>query len=233
MVNLQELLDSLDVFRKVTGLRLQDVYNTLLKKGWTLGSGSMLAGMHLVIRAFHGKTVRFLEDFWSKSRPDLVVSLVPNFNRAMGESLRRALPGVPLVTILTDIADYPPHFWMERQEQYLICGSDRAVEQALALGHPREKVVRASGMILNPRVYEVQPPGAERRAAAGRELGCATEDPVGMVLFGGEGAAVMEEIARSLPDRPLLMVCGHNEKLRRRLERLPHPAPLFVEGFTK
>jgi 1,2-diacylglycerol 3-beta-galactosyltransferase len=30
MVNLQEVLDTMDVFRKVTGLRLQDIYNLLL-----------------------------------------------------------------------------------------------------------------------------------------------------------------------------------------------------------
>ncbi len=36
LVNLQELLDSLDVFRKLTGRRLQDIYNLMLKKGWTL-----------------------------------------------------------------------------------------------------------------------------------------------------------------------------------------------------
>jgi len=63
--------------------------------------------------------VRLLEAHWRASRPDLVVSLVPNFNRAIGESLRRAAPGTPLVTILTDLADYPPHFWIERQTQYL------------------------------------------------------------------------------------------------------------------
>ena len=37
LVNLQELLDPLDIFRKYTGIRMEDVYNTLLKKGWTLG----------------------------------------------------------------------------------------------------------------------------------------------------------------------------------------------------
>ena len=114
MVNLQELLDSMDVFRKVTGLRLQDIYNLMLKKGWTLGSPQLMVGMHWVIRLFHSKTVRLLEGFWREHRPEMVVSLVPNFNRALGESLARALPGVPFVTILTDIADYPPHFWIER-----------------------------------------------------------------------------------------------------------------------
>src|SRR5579883_2569028 len=122
LVNLQELLDSIDVFRKVTGLRLQDIYNTLLKKGWTLGSPQLIVGMHLIIRMFHGRTVRALIPFWQQSRPDLVVSLVPNLNRAIHDSMQRALSGVPLVSIITDIADYPPHFWMERQKQYFICG---------------------------------------------------------------------------------------------------------------
>ena len=51
MVNLQELLDPLDVFRKVTGRRLQDLYNLMLKKGWTLGSPQLIRGMHLVLVA--------------------------------------------------------------------------------------------------------------------------------------------------------------------------------------
>jgi 1,2-diacylglycerol 3-beta-galactosyltransferase len=232
-MNLQELLDSMDVFRQLTGLRLQDLYNLTLKKGWTLGSPQLMVGMHMVIRLFHRKQVRLLEAHWRASRPDLVVSLVPNFNRAIGESLRRAAPGTPLVTILTDLADYPPHFWIERQTQYFICGSDRAVEQARAMGHPAERVLRASGMILSPRFYEIPAVGAEERAAARRALGLDPATPVGLVLFGGQGAAVMIEIARRLPDRQLILICGHNRKLRAQLERLPRRAPVFIEGFTK
>jgi len=233
LVNLQELLDGMDVFRKVTGLRLQDVYNTLLKKGWTLGSPQLMTGMQFVIRLFHGKTVRVLEEFWKKSRPDMVVSLVPNLDRALCESLERALPGTPLVTILTDIADYPPHFWIERQDQHFICGSDKAVAQARAMGHPEAKVHRVSGMILNPSFYEIAPLTAEDRAAARAKLGFHPELPVGLVMFGGQASAVMLEIARRLPDRQLLLICGHNQKLRAKLQTLPHRAPMFVEGFTK
>src|ERR1035441_6227473 len=155
LMNLQELLDSMDIFRKITGIRLQDIYNLLLKKGWTLGSPQLLAGMHLVIRALHGQTVRMLREYWAAGRPDLVVSVIPNFNRALFQSLKLASPSVPLVTILTDMADYPPHFWIEpRQDQHFICGTARAVEQALALGHGETQVLRASGMILNPRRSE-------------------------------------------------------------------------------
>ncbi len=233
MMNLQELLDTIDVFRKVTGLRLEDLYNTMLRKGWTLGSPQLTAGMHLVIRLFHRKQVNMLVDYWKKSRPDMVVSIVPNFNRAIGESLGKALPGTPLVTIITDIADYPPHFWMERQKQHFIVGSDKAVSQALEMGHSPEMVHRVSGMILNPRFYEMEPlpPAARRQARAA--LGLDPELPVGLVLFGGQGAAVMCDIASQLQDRQLILICGKNEKLGRKLGSLPHRAAIFVEGFTK
>ena len=35
LVNLQEILHELDVFRKVTGVRLEDLYNQALARGWT------------------------------------------------------------------------------------------------------------------------------------------------------------------------------------------------------
>jgi 1,2-diacylglycerol 3-beta-galactosyltransferase len=233
MVNLQEVLDAMDVFRKLTGLRLQDIYNLMLKKGWTLGSPQLMVGMHWVIRLFHPKAVGLLEAFWRERRPEMVVSLVPNLDRALCESLARALPGVPFVTILTDIADYPPHFWIERQVQHFICGSAKAVEQALAMGHAEDKVHRVSGMILNPRFYEMAPLAAGERAAARASLGFDPAKPVGLVLFGGEGSSVMRQIARFLPDRQLLLICGNNARLREKLQTLPHAAPMFVEGFTK
>src|SRR5580658_3118544 len=233
LVNLQEFLDSMDIFRKLTGLRMQDIYNLILKKGWTLGTAQVLKGMHGVIRLFHRQQVRLLEDLWRANRPDLVVSLIPNFNRALFDSLQRALPGVPMVTILTDLADYPPHFWIERQDQYFICGTEKAVQQARALGRPESKIFRTSGMILNPQFYEIAPLTAEDRAAARAKLGFSPDQPVGLVLFGGQGAAVMQEIARDLPERQLLLICGKNDKLARRLRSMPHAAPMFVEGFTK
>lgn len=234
LVNLQEMLDSIDVFRKITGIRLQDIYNLVLKKGWTIGSPQLTAGMHLVIRLFHGQQVKLLERMWRETQPDAVVSLVPNFNRALAEGLRRARPGAPFVTILTDIADYPPHFWIERQEQFLICGSEKAVEQALTLGHSEPMVFRVSGMILNPSFYQIEPLTPARRAAERMRLGLDPERPVGLVLFGGQGSSVMLEIARALSPRwQLILICGHNQKLASKLRALPRQSPVFVEGFTK
>src|SRR5271154_5621520 len=162
LVNLQEVLDPLDVLRRLTGIRIQDMYNKMLRNGWTLGSPQLMRVLQLVVRTYHGPSVRVLEEFWKQHSPDMVVSLVPHFNRAMRESYSKAFPGRPFVTVLTDLADYPKHFWIEKESQYIVCGTDHAVGQARALGHLDGTVFRTSGMILHPRFYE---PGTLDRAA--------------------------------------------------------------------
>jgi len=226
LVNLQEKLDSLDIFRKYTGIRMQDVYNVTLQKGWTLGSAQMTVLMHGLIRLYHQSQVRLLKEYWSQGERDLVVSLIPNFNRA----LRESLPDTPLVTILTDLADFPPHFWIERQDQYLICGTGKAVEQARALGHPAEHIFQTSGMILRPSFY--QPVTADRTSERKR-LGLDPELPTGLVLFGGQGSSVMPEIAKRVTaDAQFIFICGRNKKLAEVLRGMPTKFPKYVEEFT-
>ena len=228
LVNLQEVLDPLDIFRKITGLRLQDVYNLLLKKGWTLGSPQLTAAMHLIIRIYHRGQVKLLKEFWAQSRPDLVVSLVPNFNRALYESLEDR---TRMVTILTDLADYPPHFWIEpNQQQWFICGTERAQEQAHDLGHPPERIFKTSGMILRPNFYD--PINADR-AQQRVKLGLKPNLPTGLVLFGGEGSSVMHQIASSVTANvQMIFICGRNKKLEQRLRTLHTRFPISVQGFT-
>jgi len=226
LVNLQEILDSLDIFRKYTGIRMQDVYNLMLQKGWTLGSAQTTVLMHGLIRLYHGGQVRLLKEFWKQGERDLVVSLVPNFNRA----LRDSLPATPLVTILTDLADYPPHFWMERQDQYVICGTEKAVEQARAMGHPTEHIFATSGMILRPSFYQ---PVTADRAVERTRLGLDPELPTGLVLFGGQGSSVMPEIAtRVTAHAQFIFICGRNKKLSARLRQMETRFPKYVEEFT-
>lgn len=231
--NLQDILDPLDIFRKFAGLRLQDVYNLILKNNWTLGAHYLLRTMHALIRLHHRPAVRLLEEHFRRTRPELAVSLIPHFNRALYQGLRPAAPNTPFVTLLTDIADYPPHFWIERQPQYFICGSARAVQQARALGHPEKAVFRVSGMILHPRFYE--PLELDRRAER-RRLGLEPDLPTGLVLFGGQGSHVMRRIAARLDASglpvQLILLCGRNEKLLRSLKSLKCRMPVHIQGFT-
>src|ERR1700690_4366935 len=233
LTNLQELLDELDILKRYFNIRIQDFYNEMLRTGWTLGSPQLMRVLQLVIRAYHRPTVKLLEKHWKETNPDMVVSFVPHFNRAMGESYGHVFPERPFVTILTDIADYPPHFWIERQLQYLICGSDRAVEQAHSMGHTDERISRASGMILHPRFYE---PPVEDRLAERAKIGLRPDLPTGLILFGGHGSKAMLDIAdrldRSNLELQLILICGKNDKLRDALRAQKSRLPRFVEGFT-
>jgi hypothetical protein len=233
LVNLQEQLDSLDPVRKLTGVRMQDSYNLMLKKNWTLGSPQMLRVMHSLIRVYRPATERLLEKHWEASQPDLVVSLVPHFNRPLCSSLRRVLPRSAYVTVLTDLADYPPHFWIERQTQFFICGTERAVWQARAMGHVPQRIFRASGMILHPRFYEQF---QSERSAERERLGMRPGIPTGLVLFGGHGSRVMLEIVERLErarlNVQLILLCGRNEALVSELRRRRTRIPIVIEGFT-
>src|ERR1700751_3816745 len=85
LVNLQEVLDPLDVLRKLTGIRIQDLYNKMLRHGWTLGSPQLMRVLQMGVRLYHKPSGHVLKDFWLKANPDMVVSVVPHFNRALRE----------------------------------------------------------------------------------------------------------------------------------------------------
>jgi UDP-N-acetylglucosamine:LPS N-acetylglucosamine transferase len=234
LLNIQELLDELDILKRYAGIRIEDYYNWMLRSGWTLGSVYLMKVLQFAIWSRHAATVRVLERHWRETQPDMVVSFIPHFNRALCESFANAWPGRPLVTVLTDIADYPPHFWIERQRQYLVCGSERAVEQAREHGHMDNRIFRASGMILHPRFYEAV---VEERVAGLARLGLRADLPTAVVLFGGYGSQAMLEIAERLDDSKLelqlIFICGRNEKLASALRVGGSRLPRFVEGFTK
>jgi 1,2-diacylglycerol 3-beta-galactosyltransferase len=234
LTNLQELLDELDILKKFTGIRIQDCYNNMLRTGWTLGSTQLMRVLQLTIRAYHSAALRLMERHWKETNPDMVVSFVPHFNRALYESFRRAFPGRPFVTVLTDVADYPEHFWIERnQQQHFVCGSERAVAQARERGYSEDRIFRASGMILHPRFYEKP---VDNRIEERECLGLRPNLPTGLILFGGHGSKEILKIADRLNQAALqlqlIIVCGKNEKLAAALRARKFRFPVFIEGFT-
>lgn len=109
-VNLTEVLDPQRRFERATGLQPEDLYNKRLASGFTLGLTQELKLLQAAIRLAHTGMVQRLARHWRDTASDMVVSLIPNFNRALHDSLALARPGVPFVTVLTDMADHPPNF---------------------------------------------------------------------------------------------------------------------------
>src|SRR5882762_9031559 len=235
LIQFQELTDRFDVLRRLTGIRIQEQYNVLLQNGWTLGSVYLLRLLQATIRLFHRPLVNLLENFWREEPADLLVSVIPHFNREICESWSEVYPGRPFVTLITDLADFPPRFWIEpMKEQYVIAGTERAAQQAHALGHDEAHIFRTSGMILRPDFYATD---NSDPIALREELGLRPDLTTAIVLFGGHGSKVMYDIASRLDaaNAPLqlILICGRNEELAAKFAAHRWRMPVKVIGFTK
>ncbi|MGA1287349.1 MAG: MGDG synthase family glycosyltransferase [Rubrivivax sp.] len=230
LVNLVDVLDPAAGFHRWTGFMPEDLYNVRLARGWTWGLATELKLLQRAIRLGHRWLVERLSRHWDRTRPDLIVSLIPNFNRAMHDAAQRAAPQTPFVTVMTDLADLPPHFWIEPgTAQHVVCGSDQAVRQARLAGVPADRTWLTTGMILRPAFHRL--PALDREDAR-RALGLDPMQPTGVVLFGGHGSAQMLRIARTLDDVQLILMCGHNRRLANALQACERKARHAVVGFT-
>src|ERR1700674_1686647 len=235
LVQFQDLTDRLDVLRKLTGIRIQQQYNILLQKGWTLGSTYLLRVLQATIRLFHRPLVHLLEKFWREKPADLLISVIPHFNRQICQSWTEVYPGRPFVTIITDLADFPPRFWIEPiKDQCVIAGTEKAAEQARVMGHDDTHTFLTSGMILRPDFYEADDSDPVKLR---NDMGVRADLPTAIVLFGGHGSKVMYDIterleAAGLPLQ-LILICGRNEELAAKLRARQWKMPVHILGFTK
>jgi Glycosyltransferase family 28 C-terminal domain len=237
IVSLQSILMNLDWPRHLTGLSIEETYNALVRSNQTRFLVPLLRVLQWTIRRFHRHVVGLLSRDLAKRRPALVVSLLPNFNAPLRDAVRAAHPGVPFAVLLTDFADFPPHFWVERGVDHVIVGSPPAVEQAVAMGVPRAHVTQTSGMVLHPRF-------TPRRDAAARErlrddLGISGGAFVVLLLFGGKGSGEMRPLAARLlessPEIHVIAICGDNPRLFESMASIAqtHPARFHRVGFTR
>lgn len=226
-----------EVFKEIFGTSTpQYIYNNLiLKQKWArlINDPLSVPLFKLQIRLRHSAWRNLLKNYWHQHQPDMVVSLLPFVNRVIYESLRTELPGTPFITSITDFADCPPNFWIEPQEQLLICPSERIVKQAQSCGYPEEKIFRTSGVVIHPRFDE---PVTVDRQVERQRLGIEPDLPTGLVIFGSHGSKEMIEIAERLERSPLkiqlIFICGRNEKLATALRKSQSRLPRFVENFT-
>jgi UDP-N-acetylglucosamine:LPS N-acetylglucosamine transferase len=226
-VNLADLLDPQARWRGMSGLPPHALCNAHSPRRVTSGPGTGLKLVQGVIRASHTALVERLAAHWRRTAPDLVVSLIPNFSRALHDGLVQARPRAPLLTLMTDLADHPAGFWIEPDlpNQHIVCGSAHAAQQALDAGCPPARVHQVSGMVLRPEFHappDIDPPQERIR------LGLDPQRPTAVVSFGGDGCMTMLDIARQLPDLQLLLLCGRDATLAQRLRALNPSAPQQV-----
>jgi hypothetical protein len=237
VVNAQDLLARFDFMGRLTGRNLQQQYNRLISSQRTRGLVPLLRVYQWLIRRLRGPLARQVAAVLRQRPPALVVSLFPNLNAVFRDAVRRACPDRQFWVVLTDLADFPPHFWLEAGLDRVVVGSRRAAEQAHAVGLPPEHVHRASGMVLHPRFYP-RADGAAR-ATAREGWGLPPEAFVVLMLFGGKGSSEMRPLAEALlqavPAGHVVAVCGDNPPLFEALAEVEARSAgrLHRVGFTR
>ena len=237
VANLQEVLAPLDIVKRATGLSLEEGYNLVLRRRWTALLGPLLRLLHLAITVRRRALVAAFVRYLAADPPAVVLSVVPNFNGVVRDALRAACPGVPVLVLLTDLADFPPGFWIEPGLDRVIVATERAHAQARAVGLADDRIATVSGMVLHPRFYATS--AREARTRVREELGLRPSDFAVLLLFGGKGSPEMEPLARALLDRSpgwqVIALCGQNPGLLSRIEALAANAGgrLHPFGFTQ
>ena len=227
-----------EFFRDIVGTNApHNVYNNfVLNKKWAkiINEPILVPSFKLQVRLRYRVWRSLLEKYWQEHPPDLVVSLLPYVNKLLKDSLQKTFFQTPFVTCMTDFADVPPHLWIEPQEQYLICPSTTAVEQAKSYNCSDLKIIQTSGVVIHSRFSEPKNinPTSERQ-----NLGLEPDLPTGLVVFGSYGSQEMIEIAKRLEKSELklqlIFICGRNEELANKLKDIPSRLPKLIEGFTK
>jgi 1,2-diacylglycerol 3-beta-galactosyltransferase len=233
MASISDQKKAMNVY-KFLGSSVSDLYNRMLQFGWTWLWPLQMCLNKLLVKLNYDVGVKFFEQYWRHHQPDLVLSVVTMCNKVLWDGLQRAKPGTPYITLPIDFADYPPDFWFEPEtDNYSICATEKALEQAQALGVKPDRIVSTSGMVIHPRFYE--PMNCDRgleRQRLGLDPDCLT----GIVLFGGNGSQVMLDIAHRLErfqsKLQLIFLCGRNNKLAAALQYNQNGQRRFVMTFT-
>lgn len=142
---------------------------------------------------------------------------------------RKKILDVPVGVVITDFDLHA--MWLYRGVYWYFVACEETKVHLAALGVPQE-TIHVTGIPIDPNFSS---PGDRRETR--RELGLRPDLVTILVSAGGFGMGPVESLANSLQEvtHPVqvVVVCGKNAALKRRLEELPAPAhPVRVVGFT-
>ncbi|HEX4806025.1 MAG TPA: glycosyltransferase [Conexibacter sp.] len=171
---------------------------------------------------------RGLRRLVAEHRPDAIVSTYPGATEVLGRLRLRGCLAVPVVSAITDLAAL--RYWSHPGVDVHLIVHPESEEEVRAIAGPRTRIVAARGMN-DPRF--ATPPSREQGR---RTMGLSTEGKLVVVSGGGWGVgdvegAVATALALDVPH--VVVMCGRNEPLRRRLAvRFGDVPQVTLLGFT-
>jgi UDP-N-acetylglucosamine:LPS N-acetylglucosamine transferase len=141
-------------------------------------------------------------------KPDLILSIHPNFNGSVINILRKENIPIPFGTLIADLVNIYP-LWADGRADFILSPTEEAKEKCLEFGVPEEKI-NVVGFPVRERFH----------CHSGiRNSGKSTINF--LMMSGGEGVGNMSAIAEELLehfDCTVSIIAGRNEKLKMELE---------------
>lgn len=168
---------------------------------------------------FFAKVRKYIGRFIESESPDILLSVHPMLNHFIQRYIKEERLGIPCYTFLTD--PFPP-FWLgwtsPHVDRYFVA-TDEALQGLTASGIPAWRIERVA-MPVRPRFA---PPAMTEIQEFRRTLKL---NDAGIILInggargGGPIPQIYETIRENWSHGNVLVVCGRNRGLRKRLERI-------------
>lgn len=172
-------------------------------------------------------------DLLRRIKPDLILSVHPNFNGSIINILEEYNVKIPFVTFIADLVSITP-LWADPRADYIICPTKESKYKCLEFGVSESKLKLIGFPVRQKFLKHLANKDAQERVyTKNRPLEC-------LIMSGGEGSGNMSTIARILLRNfncKVKIVTGRNKILKRRLERTLYEKfgteRVEIYGFTE
>ena len=184
------------------------------------------------IRAVFGHGVRkSVAELLHRHDPDVVLSVHPLLNHVSHQAIKKSGRPRALMTVITDLVDFH-RGWTFSQADLVIAPTELARKVALRRRVPADRI-KLLGLPVDLRF---RPPAPGEKDALRRRFGLDERRFTVLVMGGAAGVGHLIQQVRALAWEPyqwqLVVVCGRNEKLKRRMEDLRFATPTLILGFV-
>jgi len=170
----------------------------------------------------------------AERRPDAVVTVLPGTTGFVARSVLRSEVPANVEVVVTDWADVHLGWASTFPAQYTV-PTENAVQTFISVGIPPAMVHRSGFLVREQFANVEQGPDAQRRAR--ERLGLPEDRFLFLAMAGAEGSpaalAHLGAVARTPLDADILVVCGRNRRLFRRIERLEGVNSIVPLGFVE
>lgn len=145
-------------------------------------------------------------------KPDLILSVHPNFNGSIINLLEKNNYKIPVVTLIADLTSISS-LWVDKRAEYIISPTLEARDKCIEFGVPKNKI-RIINLPVRSRFHYNNVTNLKENKDDKR-LSC-------LIMSGGEGVGNMRKIADILLknfDCTVKIVAGRNKQLKNKLEQ--------------